>query len=79
MARRASTARSNFGMACAQCGDGLIAPEWSECVSERHVRHLWNCANCGCQFETSAYLRDGADLKMDNKDWEEVLPSLLVA
>jgi ribosomal protein L37AE/L43A len=79
MATRASTARSNYGIACAQCGDGLIAPEWSECVGERHVRHLWQCANCGCQFETSAYIRDAAGLKMGDTDWEEVFPFLLVA
>jgi hypothetical protein len=33
----------------------MIAPELSECVSERHVRHFWHCSNCGCQSEESAY------------------------
>jgi ribosomal protein L37AE/L43A len=42
---------------CAQCGDALVAPEWSEHVSERCVRHLWSCEACGYEFETSIYLR----------------------
>jgi len=42
---------------CAQCGDTLVAPEWSEHVNERCVRHLWSCEACGYEFETSIYLR----------------------
>jgi len=42
---------------CAQCGDALVAPEWSEHVNERCVRHLWACEACGYEFETSIYLR----------------------
>ena len=45
---------------CAQCGDRLVAPDWSEHVSERCVRHLWSCEACGYAFETSIYLRAGA-------------------
>jgi ribosomal protein L37AE/L43A len=41
---------------CAQCGDALVAPEWSEHVNERCVRHLWSCEACGYEFETSIYL-----------------------
>jgi ribosomal protein L37AE/L43A len=37
---------------CAQCGDTLFAPEWSEYLDERHVRHLWSCDHCGYEFET---------------------------
>jgi hypothetical protein len=43
-------------MNCAQCGDLLIAPEWSEYEDERRVLHLWSCTNCGCEFETEALL-----------------------
>jgi len=42
---------------CAQCGDALVAPEWSEHVNERCVRHLWSCDACGYEFETAIYLR----------------------
>jgi ribosomal protein L37AE/L43A len=42
---------------CAQCGDALVAPEWSEHVSERCVRHVWSCEACGYEFETAIYLR----------------------
>ena len=39
-------------MPCAQCGDTLFAPEWSEYVDERSVRHLWSCDGCDYRFET---------------------------
>jgi ribosomal protein L37AE/L43A len=44
--------RSN---SCAQCGVKIVAPEWSEHVSDRCVRHLWSCEACGYQFETSVF------------------------
>jgi ribosomal protein L37AE/L43A len=37
---------------CAQCGDTLFAPEWSEYLDERRVRHLWTCDSCGYEFES---------------------------
>lgn len=37
---------------CAQCGKMLMAPEWSEYISRRQVRHLWMCTACGYDFET---------------------------
>jgi ribosomal protein L37AE/L43A len=39
---------------CAQCGDQLFGPEWSEHIDERRVRHLWECKECDYTFETSA-------------------------
>ena len=48
---------SPYGIACIRCNHRLIAPNWSEYVSERHVRHSWSCESCGHQFETSDYLR----------------------
>jgi ribosomal protein L37AE/L43A len=38
---------------CAQCGEHLFAPEWSEYVDDRRVRHLWQCEGCGYTFETT--------------------------
>jgi ribosomal protein L37AE/L43A len=40
---------------CAQCGATIIAPEWSEHLSERRVRHTWSCETCGYQFESTVY------------------------
>ncbi len=40
-------------MECAQCGEQLFMPEWSEYVDERRVRHLWECEACGYAFETT--------------------------
>jgi len=37
---------------CAQCGDPLFAPEWSEYVDDRRIRHLWSCDRCDYRFET---------------------------
>ena len=37
---------------CAQCGERLFMPEWSEHLDERRVRHLWECEACGYAFET---------------------------
>src|SRR6266496_4094254 len=48
--------RPRYFTPCAQCGDALLAPEWSEHVNERCVRHLWTCETCGYQFETTVYL-----------------------
>lgn len=39
--------------ACAQCGEWLLAPNWSEFLSERCVRHTWSCDACGYEFETA--------------------------
>lgn len=37
---------------CAQCGSNIFAPEWSEYLDDRRVRHLWACETCGYAFET---------------------------
>ena len=42
--------------ACAQCGQALLAPSWTEQTGERCIRYLWNCDACGYQFETTVYL-----------------------
>ena len=46
-------ARSRPVIECAQCGERIYIPEWSECVDESRVRHLWRCDACGTSFETS--------------------------
>jgi hypothetical protein len=38
---------------CAQCGERLFMPEWSE-YDEGRVRHLWECKACDYTFETAA-------------------------
>jgi DNA-directed RNA polymerase subunit M/transcription elongation factor TFIIS len=37
---------------CAQCGAAIIAAVWAEQVSERCVRNVWSCDECGYEFET---------------------------
>ena len=41
---------------CAQCGAKLIAPTWSEHLSDHCVRNVWLCEACGYQFEDAVYL-----------------------
>jgi transcription elongation factor Elf1 len=38
---------------CPQCNGWLLAPTWSEYLSERCVRHTWSCDVCGYEFETA--------------------------
>jgi len=59
---------------CVKCGETLIAPEWSEYVSEGLVLNLWSCWNCGQRFETEA-----ATSTADSELLEDFFPSLLVA
>jgi RNase P subunit RPR2 len=47
-----SNRRSSFGVTCDRCSHELIAPEWSEYRSERHVHHVWRCWKCDWCFET---------------------------
>src|SRR6266566_4069680 len=49
---RPTAAHPYYSIPCAQCGDALIAPQWSEHVSARCVRHVWSCEGCGYQFES---------------------------
>jgi hypothetical protein len=37
---------------CAQCGESIFMPEWSEYLARHRVRHLWECEACGYKFET---------------------------
>jgi len=39
---------------CAQCGEALHLPEWSEYRDKNSVRHLWKCETCDYAFETIA-------------------------
>ncbi len=40
---------------CPQCREWLLAPDWSEYLSDRCVRHTWTCDACGYQFETAVF------------------------
>ena len=75
----ASTRRSDYGMACVQCGDLLIAPECSGYEDERHVLNLWSCTNCGYQFETEAFVPANTESVSDEFAIRAFFPSLLVA
>ena len=44
---------------CPQCDPHLLAPDWSEHVNERRVRHAWSCDSCGYEFETTVVFPSG--------------------
>jgi hypothetical protein len=50
--RRLVTSNKNN---CPQCSAWLLAPDWSEYLNERCVRHTWSCEACGYEFETSVF------------------------
>jgi hypothetical protein len=52
MSTMVSDRRSSFEMSCVQCGNELVAPEWSEYRSKQQNRHLWRCWKCDYCFET---------------------------
>jgi hypothetical protein len=43
---------------CAQCGEAIFLPEWSEYLDRHRVRHLWECEACGYKFETMVSFPD---------------------
>jgi ribosomal protein L37AE/L43A len=47
---------TTFGkLPCAQCSAAIIAPVWSEYINGHRARHLWNCEDCGYEFETLVF------------------------
>ena len=53
--------RSMFGMTCVGCGNDLVAPERSDHLEDRRIRHLWHCSKCRICFE--AFLRFPTEAK----------------
>jgi ribosomal protein S27AE len=56
----AKSPRSRPQIECAQCGNSLFMPEWSELVDTHRVRHLWQCDTCGYAFETTVQFAEAA-------------------
>ena len=79
MATVASFRNSEFETNCGKSGELLIAPEWSEFVSERLIVNLWTCTTCGDRFETSAGMTDDDEQIPVSALMEEFFPSLLLA
>ena len=77
MATITSIRNSKFETSCTKCSNALIAPEWSEYVSDGLVLNFWSCWKCGHQFETEAYMP--ADAEADAEAIKDFFPSLLVA
>ncbi len=49
----AHIARTRPTNECAQCGEAIFMPEWSEWLNPSCARHLWQCEACGYSFETT--------------------------
>ncbi len=50
---RRRTQRTRPANECAQCGEVIFMPEWSEWLRPACARHLWRCEACGYSFETT--------------------------
>jgi ribosomal protein L37AE/L43A len=74
---KVASLRTFHDMICEGCGEELIAPEWSEYVSEQLVINIWSCPSCSNQFETKAQMP--ADTKATAIAINNFFPSLLVA
>ena len=46
---------------CPQCGEWIMAPDWSEYLDSRCVRHTWSCEACDYVFETAVYFAQVAE------------------
>ena len=62
-----STDSYSYGIACVRCNYTMIAPNWSEYVTEHHVRHSWSCESCGNQFETLDDVQGSTSAKTGRK------------
>ena len=61
MTTMASIRDFEFETTCDKCGKALIAPKWSEYVSDGLVLNFWSCTKCGFQFETEALVPSTAE------------------
>src|SRR5262245_30898697 len=75
--RLAMTTAATHTVKCPQCSDRIIAPELSEYVCERAVRHLWRCSKCNYRFETTVAFDVEPPLAPDLV--ERFLPSLVIS
>lgn len=57
--KKDNQARMRPRIECAQCGEDLYLPEWSESLPDGRVRHLWRCEICDYTFETTIRFAGG--------------------
>jgi hypothetical protein len=57
--RRAARARPMTE--CAQCGNPIYVPEWSDYLDSNRARHLWVCDACGYTFESTVRFSGAAE------------------
>jgi hypothetical protein len=74
-----SDRHSSFGSKCVQCGNELIAPEWTEYRNKRQVHHVWHCWKCDCCFESLVSFPADTKSVKDIRARGDVFPSRLVA
>ena len=56
---------------CAQCGEAIFLPEWSEYLDRHRVRHLWQCEACGYKYETLVSFPDSVNCQAAHKKAQE--------
>jgi hypothetical protein len=77
MATARSVNCSPYGLVCTECDDLVIAPDCSEYLGEREVRHFWSCENCGHKIHMKIDLRISFKAKLAERP--RLRPMALVA
>ncbi len=62
----------SFMRPCAQCSTDIIAPAWSEFLSNGCVRNVWTCEACGYEFEDTVYF-SAPELQPELKERAQLL------
>jgi ribosomal protein S27AE len=78
MVEIATIRASDHGMTCPKCETSLPVAEWVERMDDGKIHYLWWC-NCGNKFMTAVDYPIDAAPKVNEINWEEMFPPLLVA
>src|SRR4026209_630805 len=55
---------SPYALVCTECNELVIAPDRSEYMGSREVRHFWCCENCGHKTAMMVDLRIAATKRL---------------
>ena len=78
MVEIATIRAADHGMTCPKCERSLPVAEWVERMDDGKIHYLWWC-NCGNKFMTALNCPIDAAPKVNEINWEEMFPPLLVA
>ena len=65
-----------FGIHCVRCDHEIIAPNKTELLDDKLIRHLWHCPNCKARFESFPRFSTNARLVKVVMTMVDVFPPL---